>query len=316
MKRVLTAVILIPIVVLALFRAPLWLFTLLVLSVALLATHEYLRIARATGFQPMGRLSYIVTACPFLLMTLGFLSDSKVIGSLGFGATMAGIALAVALLLCPLAFLALGMRREPLRNALADACASYMVLPYVGLTLACLPLLRALGNGGLFLLYVMLLVWTGDIAALYVGRAIGRHKLAPRISPGKTWEGAIASGFGAIIMALLLFHFVLPIYRFLMSIHLVQTADKLFLQTVAARFISAPVWLVVIFAICINVAAQLGDLVESSIKRGAELKDSGSLLPGHGGLLDRIDALLFAAPVALLFYVLGDLSNYLTVQGY
>ena len=264
----------------------------------------------------MGRLAYVVVACPFLLLTLAFLSDSNFVGSFGFGAMVASIAMAVALLLCPLAFLALSMRREPLRSALPDACVSYMVLPYIGLTLACLPLLRALGNGGLFLLYVMLLVWAGDIAALYVGRTIGRHKLAPRISPGKTWEGTIASSMGAVIVALLLFHFVLPIYKVLMSIHLVQTADKLSVQAVTARFASAPVWLVIIFAICVNIAAQVGDLVESSMKRGAGLKDSGSLLPGHGGVLDRIDALLFAAPVALLFYVLGDLSNYLTVQRY
>ena len=316
MKRVLTAVILIPIVIVVLFRAPLWLFTLLVLGVALLATHEYLSILRAMGFRPLGELAYIVVACLFLLLTLAFLSNSKFVTSLAFGAAVAGIALAVALLVCPLAFLTWGMTREPLRNALPDACVSYMVLHYIGLTLACLPLLRAVGDGGLFLFYVMLVVWAGDIAALYVGRAVGRHKLAPRVSPGKTWEGAIASGIGAILMALLLFRFVVPIYKFLIAIHLLQSTDTLFIKAVTARLIFAPAWLVVIFAICINIAAQLGDLVESSMKRGAELKDSGSLLPGHGGVLDRIDALLFAAPVALLFYALGDISNYLALQNY
>jgi len=315
-KRVLTAAVLIPIVIVVLFRAPLWLFTLLVLGVALLAAREYFDIAEKTGFRPMRNLAFIVVTCLFLLLTLGFVSDSKLVGALGFGAMLTGIGLALALLLCPLAFLALGMKGEPLREGLPDACVSYMALPYVGMTLACLPLLRALGNDGLFLLYVLLLVWTGDIAALYVGRTIGRHKLAPRVSPGKTWEGAIASSIGTIITALLLFRYVLPIYKFLMSVHLVQPADDLFMRTVTARFVAAPGWLVSVFAICINVAAQLGDLVESSMKRGAGLKDSGSLLPGHGGVLDRIDALLFAAPVALLFYLLGDLSNYFMLQRY
>jgi phosphatidate cytidylyltransferase len=160
--------------------------------------------------------------------------------------------------------------------------------------------LRAMGNGALFLLYVMLLVWTGDIAALYVGRAIGKHKLVVRISPGKTWEGAIASVLGTVVVALLLFRFLPAIYEGLIQSHLVSPYS---VATVPGE--TVPIWLVVLFAACINVAAQLGDLVESAMKRGAGLKDSGSLLPGHGGMLDRIDALLFALPVAILFYFAG-----------
>ena len=214
-------------------------------------------------------------------------------------------ALAV-LLVSPLVLLVASMRRDPLSEALPDAAVSFMVLPYVGVTLSCMVTLRAMGNGALFLLYVMLLVWTGDIAAFYVGRAIGKHKLAPRVSPGKTWEGAVASTLGAVVVGLLLFHFLLPIYdrTDLPSPGFAALDGQMFPGGLA------PIWLVVVFAVCINVAAQLGDLVESAMKRGAGLKDSGSLLPGHGGMLDRIDALLFALPVAILFYFAG-LSTYL-----
>jgi phosphatidate cytidylyltransferase len=173
--------------------------------------------------------------------------------------------------------------------------------------------LRAVRNGSLFLLYLMLLVWCGDTAAYYVGRAIGRHKLAPRVSPGKSWEGAAASVVGAVVVGWLLFHFILPIAEALRGIHLLITV-----RTVSS-FASwepnaniAPLWLVALFAIAVNVAAQLGDLVESALKRGAGVKDSGTLLPGHGGVLDRIDALLFALPVGLIFYLAG-LGRYFDV---
>jgi phosphatidate cytidylyltransferase len=303
-KRVLTAVILIPLVILALFKAPMWLFTLLVLGVALLAAREFLGIVEADGFRPFRGLSYLFLACGFLVQASTFVTDWEWFQNFGAAAFVAGMGALAVLLVSPLVLLVASMRRDPLAEALPDAAVSFMVLPYVGVTLSCMVTLRAMGNGALFLLYVMLLVWTGDIAALYVGRAIGKHKLALRISPGKTWEGAIASVLGAIVVGFLLFRFLLPIYEGLIHLDLVPSS----MAIIPAEH--APIWLVVLFAMCINVAAQLGDLVESAMKRGARLKDSGSLLPGHGGMLDRIDALLFALPVAILFYFAG-LSNYL-----
>ena len=300
MKRVLTAVILIPLVVLALFKAPLWLFTLLVLGVALLAAKEYLGIVEADGFRPFRGLSYLFLVCGFLVQASTFVTDWRWFQNLGAAAFVAGMGALAVLLVSPLVLLVASMRRDPLTEALPDAAMSFMVLPYVGVTLSCMVTLRAMGNGALFLLYVMLLVWTGDIAALYVGRAIGKHKLAVRISPGKTWEGAIASVLGTVVVALLLFRFLPAIYEGLIQSHLVSPYS---VATVPGE--TVPIWLVVLFAACINVAAQLGDLVESAMKRGAGLKDSGSLLPGHGGMLDRIDALLFALPVAILFYFAG-----------
>jgi phosphatidate cytidylyltransferase len=204
----------------------------------------------------------------------------------------------------PLLLLVLGLRREPLSESLPDAAVSYMLLPYVGFTLGILPMLRAAHNGSLYLLYLMLVVWCGDIAAYYVGRAIGKHKLAPRVSPGKTWEGAIASVVGAVAGAWFLFQYTRPIANGLEAARLFSPDHS------TVSFGTAPFWLVAMFATVLNIAAQLGDLVESMLKRGAGVKDSGTLLPGHGGVLDRIDALLFALPVGLIFYSPG-MSRYL-----
>jgi phosphatidate cytidylyltransferase len=183
-----------------------------------------------------------------------------------------------------------------------------MLLPYVGFTLGILPMLQATDHGALYLLYVMLVVWCGDIAAYYVGRAIGRHKLAPRVSPGKTWEGAIASVVAAMFVGWLLFHFLGPISAALRDIGLLSSFGYTYYSpnpVLQSPLGSAPLWLVLLFGAVTNIAAQLGDLVESALKRGAGVKDSGTLLPGHGGVLDRIDALLFALPVGTIFYLAG-----------
>jgi phosphatidate cytidylyltransferase len=145
-------------------------------------------------------------------------------------------------------------------------------------------------NGPSLLLFLFFVVWAGDIAALYVGRAWGRRKLAPSISPGKTWEGSAASIVGSVVMGLLLVLLAGALAR--------GNFGKL--SSVLSFPGSMIGWLAL--AGILNVAAQVGDLIESAIKRGAGVKDSGSLLPGHGGVLDRIDALNVAAPV--LWYAL------------
>jgi len=304
-KRVLTAIILIPFVILALFKAPLWLFTLLVLGVALLAAREYLDIAQANGLSPFRRLCYLFLVCVFLV-TFAAGQMMSVNYQLGFSLTVASAASWALLLLvaAPFILMVCGMRREPLSQALPDAASSFLLLPYIGASLASMVLLRSYSNGALFLLYVMLLVWTGDIAAYYVGRAIGKRRLAPRVSPGKSWAGTVASAVAAIAAAVALFRYVGPIHDAFTRIGLIIPVGYTWYQPMAtSHFAPAPASLVILFALCVNVAAQLGDLVESMLKRGGGVKDSGALLPGHGGVLDRIDALLFAAPVGCFFYL-------------
>jgi len=128
-----------------------------------------------------------------------------------------------------------------------------------------------------WLFFALSLNWAGDIAALYVGRLIGRHKMAPHVSPAKSWEGAVASVAASVIYGALYFPRLLPA---------VPLMEALALTAIA------------------NIAGQFGDLCESAMKRGAGVKDSGSLLPGHGGWLDRLDSSLFALPV--VYFVVSN----------
>ena len=311
MKRVLTAAILIPIVVVVLFRAPLWLFALLVLGVAVLAAREYFDIAEATGFRPMRTWGYVFLVSIFVVSFAGAGLLEATQGLQPHVALNAAFAVALVLtVVSPFVLLIAGLSRDPLSQAMPDSAVSFLLLPYVGCSLASMILVRASVNGALFLLFLMLMVWSGDIAAYYVGRAIGSHKLTPGVSPGKSWEGAIGSLIGAIVVAVLLFRYIQPIYAFLRTLRLEpQAGQSLSVMMQLAEFPHTPVAIVTAFAVFVNVAAQVGDLLESMLKRGAGAKDSGTLLPGHGGVLDRIDALLFAAIVGWLFYF-GLLSRY------
>lgn len=178
--------------------------------------------------------------------------------------------------------------RSSLDRVLPETAAGAFLVLYIAYPLSLIPRILAFEQGTVLLLFLFLCVWCGDIAALYVGKAFGRHKLAPALSPNKTWEGAIASVAGSVLfgMALIVFGNWLPAHA--SGFTRLSTTE--------------PSWHFLILAILLNVAAQLGDLVESALKRGVGVKDSGTLLPGHGGVLDRIDALLVAAPV--LWFVL------------
>jgi phosphatidate cytidylyltransferase len=268
MKRVLTALILIPLVLLLVFLGPRWqwLFTLAVAAVATLAAWEYMGLAEKTGARP----PRIAVLAAILALFAGYFEWP------GQTAAVLGI-LSLSLLVYCTFF-------RPVTLLIADVSASIFCLLYVGFTLIALPALRENpeGNGPSLLTFLLCVVWAGDIAALYVGRAWGRHKLAPTLSPNKTWEGALGSVAGSLLATGALLGLA----------HLLAT------QFDSAR-LSYPedlsYWLVL--AVVVNIAAQIGDLAESALKRSAGVKDSGSLLPGHGGVLDRIDALLLAAPV-------------------
>jgi phosphatidate cytidylyltransferase len=179
------------------------------------------------------------------------------------GATMGGADWALAGLLSTLVFAFV------IKGGVSTVSVSVTVLgvAWVGLGLAHALLLRDIDEHGvLAVITVLLAVWAGDAAAYFIGLLFGRHKLAPTVSPGKTWEGLIAG--------------------------IIATIGVTFLALYEANFLSIPESLVL--GAVIAVAAPLGDLFESALKRDAEVKDSGRLLAGHGGVLDRIDALLFA----------------------
>jgi phosphatidate cytidylyltransferase len=293
MKRLITAAILIPLVLLAVFRAPLWLFLLITVVVALAAVFEYLGIAASYGFEPFRLLTYIYTAALFVVFyyAQGF----------GGGALLAGVLLLF--LFAPFLLMISAMGREDLRTALPGAAMSYLALPYIGLPLLLLALLRESTRGWIFVLFTFFAVWVGDTAALYVGKSMGRHKLALRISPGKTIEGSLASLIFSVGVCCLFAHYLPEIAAALGKAHLLVEPTRESLLIDAPSYGRAPLWLAAILAAVINVAAQFGDLLESALKRGAGVKDSGNLLPGHGGILDRVDALLLALPVAFFLFL-------------
>lgn len=167
------------------------------------------------------------------------------------------------------------MSRRDLRHCLSDTGVLVLGILYVGLTLGHLLLIRAL-DGGIFLIFFLLLVtWSGDAGGYFAGRTLGRHQLAPVISPNKTVEGLVGGLLLALGAALLARHWFLP---------------SLTLRDC------------VILGLGLAATGAIGDLAESIMKRSAGVKDSSHLIPGHGGLLDRLDSLLFTTPT-FYYYV-------------
>ncbi len=286
LKRILTAVVLIPIVLVLILRAPVPVLALVAALVALLSVQELLKLAEPYGIRPMLWPTYIFIGLFFVVLAIP-LGESKPLLSSAVFIYSAGFAAAIA----PFVFLTIGMRRANLSTAFPAALVSSFAFVYVALPLGFLVQLREQWSGAFLLLYLLLLVWAGDIFAYFVGKSLGRHLMSPRISPKKTWEGAIASLLASLVVGMLLYNYALPISTALLNAHLIDRRDGFFALQKPA------LWPTLLLSAAINIAAQLGDLVESLIKRGAGVKDSGAILPGHGGMLDRIDALLFAAPV-------------------
>lgn len=165
--------------------------------------------------------------------------------------------------------------KRPLVEALPAVGISSSGLLFVALPLSYAIRLHGMGRvGPWILLFALVITWVGDTAAYFVGRAIGKHALAPKLSPKKTWEGAMAS-----------------------------TASALLLGWWLSTRVNIPTPIVLGLAVTGNIAGQLGDLFESAFKRSAGVKDSGSILPGHGGMLDRIDALIMAIPVVWYYWI-------------
>lgn len=278
MKRIITALVLIPIVLVLVFLGPRWqwLFTLAVAAVAALAGWEYMDLSRRCGANPP-RIATLVALLALFAVNFEWPDLTPALfGILGLG------------LLVYCTFF------KPVAETIADASASIFCLLYTGLTLIALPSLREQANGPSLLVFLLCVVWTGDTAAYYAGRAWGHHKMAPSLSPGKTWEGAIASVAGSVVIAAVLVSLATVMQESSNSV-IVSWLERAFPSAVLSY--PEELWYWLGLAAIINIAGQVGDLAESALKRSAGVKDSGNLLPGHGGMLDRIDALLLAGPV-------------------
>ncbi|MEX2365763.1 MAG: phosphatidate cytidylyltransferase [Pseudohongiellaceae bacterium] len=273
-QRMLTALILAPLMVWAIFAMPETGFTVLLLVIFSLAAWEWSRLAGLS--QPGPRLFYVVIL--FSLMdAAGYFSGS-------YPAFIDVVYLFVALLWV-LAVIGLFYYQQHIVER--SGFNLIKLLLGIGIILGPFVTLLVLRHrepfGPQWVMYLFLLVWTADTGAFFVGRAFGKHKLLYNVSPGKSWEGVAGGMLGCLILALVAgwwFELAVPGYPWFVLISLV----------------------VVLFSVA-------GDLVESLFKRQAGVKDSGHILPGHGGILDRIDSLTAAAPVFVSGLYLAGLST-------
>ncbi|HEY9230113.1 MAG TPA: phosphatidate cytidylyltransferase [Gemmatimonadaceae bacterium] len=296
-RRVLVAVIAAPVAIVVLVVGGAWLAALISMTAAL-AAWEFFRIARGAGLAPLERLGVALAGVVPLVVHarfLGLYDPNQTIGA-------ASVASLVFLVILGACIWARGVAGKPL----GAAASTTFGIAYTGGMLsfglaiwhheyAFAPASLSFGSraltvpsGGLLLLLPVFVTWASDIGAFAVGRVVGRHKLIPSVSPGKTVEGAIGGLVASMLVAWLYVQFVL------------RPAAHL-------GFSFAP-WGVFTFGAIVSVAAQIGDLTESLLKREAGVKDSSHLIPGHGGILDRFDSLLFVLPVA--YVVLGAMLTW------
>ena len=282
MTRVLSALVLLPVVVGTIWFLPAWATLVLALVAAVLAFSEYRTIAQALGVSvPAGVGGTAVVLCAYAMWVGDRFSfrDGRV------DVTEPGVwePNHVALVLLS-AFIVVGAmavaKGRPAPGVLADAAATIFAPIYIGLPLGALAWIRA-GQvtfpegreGAAAVLLLLSVIVVSDSAQYYTGRAFGRRPLAPSISPKKTLEGAIGGlVFGTVAMM------IGGYYVF-----------------------ASPIWLLALLGAAISLLGMVGDLFESLLKRSAGVKDSSNLIPGHGGVLDRIDSWLFAAPVYYVF---------------
>jgi phosphatidate cytidylyltransferase len=223
-----------------------WIFLAVLVTVACLCYREYNAIAGSYGFGAPGVVGYGAGVLLLIWWDVPW-------------AALVGITVVVLLMV---------MREQDLAHGLPRAALLLTGILYVFGCWKCARPLRELNPH--WLMYGLLLNWAGDIGAYYIGSPFGKHQLAPRVSPKKSWEGSIASVLTSTAVG------TIYLQRFLPGV---------------------PLWQAVGLTVAVNVAGQLGDLAESAMKRGANVKDSGGILPGHGGFLDRVDSTLFALPV-------------------
>lgn len=249
-KRVLAALVGIPPVLGAVFFAGPALFGAIVLALALVALHEYLRLC---AVEPLIRATVLAALVPVLIAV-------PVGGAPGVGAAA----------LLALALMSLWRVKDPARR-FRGLAEGVLGLCYIGYAMGCLWLLRMeTPHGAAWLFLVLAATWAGDSAAYFIGSRFGRRRFCPDLSPNKTWAGAVGGLAGSLAGGLM----SLPLFA----------GD-------------VTVWFIAATSVAVGLSGQLGDLFESLWKRAKGVKDSGNLIPGHGGILDRIDSLLIGLPV-------------------
>jgi phosphatidate cytidylyltransferase len=276
--RILTAVVLIPLVLALVWWGPPAVTAAVTALVAILALAEFFQLADRMGLRAFRKWTMFSTALLFYAeYSLGRVETHTLSGGVSIVRDAAGGVLSIEAVLLVFLFgcASIGLAtRQPLADVLPAMAASAAGLIFVALPFSYLVRLNEIERlGRELLLFTLFLIWAGDMLAYFVGRSLGRIPMAPALSPKKTWEGAMGNMIASLLVGVLF-----------------------------ARWMQMDALTMLVIAGLGNIAGQMGDLVESAYKRGAAVKDSGTIVPGHGGVLDRIDSLILAAPVVWAAY--------------
>jgi len=276
--RIITAVVLIPLVLVLVWWGPPALVAAIAGLVAIAALIEFFSLGERVGLRAFRKWTLLCAAGIFYAQYSASFVETR---SLGAGISLvrnaANGTLSIEAILLIFLFGAVGIglaMKRPIQEVMAAISVSSAGLLFVALPFSYLVRLdETEGAGRELVLFTLCLIWAGDMLAYFVGRFVGRAAMAPVLSPKKTWEGAFANFVGSLIVAIFFSHWT-----------------------------EANTWTLVAIAGLANIVGQMGDLIESAYKRGAGVKDSGAIVPGHGGALDRIDSLILASPVVWLTY--------------
>jgi phosphatidate cytidylyltransferase len=276
--RVLTAAILIPVVVALVWWGPPWLLAAIAAVIAILALAEFFTLGDRVGLRAFRKWTMACTAGLFYAQySAGAVEIRSVSLDVALVRRNVGVSLSLDALLLIFIFGAVSIglaTRRPLQEVLAAMAISSAGLLFIALPFSYLVRIELIERFGRELvLFTLVLIWAGDMLAYFVGRFLGRVPMAPVLSPKKTWEGAFANLVASLLVGFLF-----------------------------ARWMGNDVLTMLVIAALANIAGQMGDLIESAYKRGAAVKDSGGLVPGHGGVFDRVDSLILAAPVVCALY--------------
>lgn len=260
-QRVITTIVLLPVLIAAIWFGDLWL-VLLVAAIGVAGSFEFYRLDLNGKLLPLHYFGIIIVIA--LIMLPYFVHSITVVHILGFAVVFS------------LIWLLFPSHKEQAFNRWAWTMAGIL---YLGFMLTYWVKLRNIEFGRDYVFLLIFIIIVNDIAAYFIGKALGKHALAPMISPRKTWEGAIGGLISSILVSVIFyFTFVLPLTW----------------------------WQLVLIGLLVSVLAQMGDLIESLLKRNKSVKDSGNLLPGHGGILDRVDSYIVTAAAA--YYIIIAIS--------
>jgi phosphatidate cytidylyltransferase len=271
LARILTAAVLIPLVLVLVWWGPPELLSAGAAVVAVLALIEFFNLSERMGLRAFRYWTLGCAAAVFYAQyAAGFVERHSFSGWSIMRETASAVPLDFVIMVFVFGLAVIGIStRRPMYEVLPGMAASAAGLLFVALPFSYLVRIDEVErNGRRLILFTLFLIWAGDTLAYFVGKALGKAKMAPELSPKKTWEGAFANLVGSLLIG----------FAF-------------------ARWMDVDLTAMLVIAALANIAGQIGDLIESAYKRGAAVKDSGSLLPGHGGMLDRIDSLILASPV-------------------